>query len=281
MNRVNFSVIVSFYNEERFIAGCLASLLEQDYPKDKYEIIFVDNNSADGSRSAVEKYPFVKLIRENRQGAYTARNTGSLAAKGDFLVFSDADVLAPVNWLSAVSRAVNNGNPDIIIGWYSPAGAGRLLRIHSLLVSERIEAAVRSGRIPMVTASASNLVIRKSVFEKEGRFLDIPRSEDKYFVLRSLEKGYKVCFDRDIEVVRSGIDSLKTALLKNFRYGYANALYVNRRFSPFRGIDWKLLFKWFPAGAGLLLFSLLYFAGYSCGRIRGGFKIQPAFGNDR
>jgi len=44
----------------------------------------------------------------------------------------------------------------------------------------------------MITASASNLIIKKSVFEKEGLFKHLPRSEDKYFVLRCFEKGYKI-----------------------------------------------------------------------------------------
>jgi len=268
MSVIDFSVIVPFYNKEKTIEACVQGLLGQEYPKDKYEIIFVNNNSVDDSCLIISRYPDVKLIQEKTQGAYVARNAGILASHGEFLVFSDADVITPKNWLNNIHLAVSKGNFDIIIGWYRPVCGARLLQIHSLLVCERIKLALRNKKVSMITASASNLIIRKSVFEKEGLFMHLPRSEDKYFVLRCFEKGYKIHFDEAIEVIRNDINSLGVALLKNFTYGYANALYINRRFSPFREIMWGFLFKWFPAGIGLLLFSFFYYAGYCLGRLR-------------
>ena len=268
MSAMDFTIIVPFFNKEETIESCLQGLLNQQYPKDKYEIIFVDNNSVDNSCAIISKYPSVKLIHEKTQGAYVARNAGILASKGNALVFSDADAETPTDWLDNIYCAIKKGNFDIVIGWYRPVCAARLLQIHSLLVCERIKIALRNKKTSMLTATASNLVIKRSVFEKEGLFMTVPRSEDKYFVLRCFEKGYKIGFDEKIEVVRNDIDSLRIALLKNFIYGYSNALYINRKFSPLKGIMWEFLFKWFPAGAGLLLFALFYYAGYCLGRLR-------------
>ena len=268
MNDIVFSIIVPFYNKEKTIEECIKGLLDQEYPKDKYEIILVNNNSTDSSCLIISKYPSVKLIQEKTQGAYTARNSGIKASNGTYLVFSDADVATPKNWLNNIHFALSEDNFDIIIGWYHPAGTARLLWIHSQLVCERIKIALKKKKVSMITASASNLVIKKSVFDKEGLFMNVPRSEDKYFVLRCFEKGYHIGFDEKIQVVRNDINSLGVALRKNFTYGYANALYINRKFSPLKGIMWEFLFKWFPAGAGLLLFSFFYYAGYCLGRLK-------------
>ena len=274
MSVIDFTIIIPFFNKETTIDACIKGLLDQDYPKDRYEIICVDNNSVDRSCLIVAKYPSVLLIQEKAQGAYIARNAGILKSRGNYLIFSDADVKTPENWLSNIHLAINRGNFDILIGWYHPVGTARLLQIHSLLVCERIKIALIKKQASMITATASNLIIKKSLFDKEGLFMNVPRSEDKYFVLRCFEKGYKIGFDEKIGVVRNDINSLRVALQKNFTYGYANALYINRKFSPLKGIMWEFLFKWFPTGAGLLLFSLFYYTGYCLGRLRcrAGFK---------
>jgi glycosyltransferase involved in cell wall biosynthesis len=268
MSRIDFSIIVPFYNKERTIESCIQGLLAQEYPKDQYEVIFVNNNSSDSSCQIIAKYPSLKLIQEKRQGAYIARNAGILSSSGSYLIFSDADALAPKDWLSNIHSAIRQGNFDIVIGWYQPASNSRLLAIHSLLICERIRIALSKKQVSMLTASASNLVIKRAVFEKEGFFMDLPRSEDKYFIIRCFEKGYNIGFSDKIGVTRNDIDSLGVALQKNFTYGYANAMYIDRRLSPLRWIMWEFLFKWFPQGAGLLLFSFFYYTGYCLGRIR-------------
>ena len=60
------SVIVPIYNEEKYIAKCIDSILEQDYPKDDLEVILADGMSTDRTREIVAryttKYPFIHLI---------------------------------------------------------------------------------------------------------------------------------------------------------------------------------------------------------------------------
>lgn len=55
-NRIVASVIIPVYNEERYIENCILSLLRQDYPKEKIELMFVDGNSTDGTKSIIDKY---------------------------------------------------------------------------------------------------------------------------------------------------------------------------------------------------------------------------------
>lgn len=93
------SVIVPVYNGEKVIGECIESLLNQTYPKDKYEIIVVDNNSTDRTAEIISKYP-VKYVKEDKiQSPYAARNKGASIAKGDIFAFIDSDETVGKNWL--------------------------------------------------------------------------------------------------------------------------------------------------------------------------------------
>ena len=84
---MKISVIIPTYNEESVILDCLRSLASQSL-KD-FEIIVVDDGSTD---TTVEKLEDVMVLHQNHLGAGAARNLGAKQAKGDILVFVDADM---------------------------------------------------------------------------------------------------------------------------------------------------------------------------------------------
>lgn len=86
---INYSVILPVYNEINVIEKCLKSLEKQTI---KGEIIVVDDGSTDGSIDAVKKYKSLISLKQNHQGPGAARNLGAAKAKGDILVFVDADM---------------------------------------------------------------------------------------------------------------------------------------------------------------------------------------------
>jgi|GEM_PF-2770617 len=273
MNKPFFSVVIPFYNKENSLEACIKSLLTQDFPKDDYEIIAVNNNSTDSSLAILNKYPSIKLLHEKIQNPYTARNRGILNASGKFIIFTDADTEAPKNWLLNIYNVINKNNYDILIGWYTPRRNIKLLEMHSLLVSERIKRAIKENSPSMITACAANLIIKKDVFEKEGLFLDNSNSEDMYFTIRCMIKGYRIGFEDNIAIKRNDIDSIGIFMLKNFIYGCSNTLDIKHK-SSFTGklkyvfITIRVIFKYFPLGAGLLLFTLSYFFGYILSKFR-------------
>ena len=93
-NRLKVSLVIPAYNEESHLGLCLDAVARQTRKID--EVIVVDNNSTDRTAEVVASYPFVKLLRERRQGLRFTRNTGMDAAAGDVIGRIDADsVLAP------------------------------------------------------------------------------------------------------------------------------------------------------------------------------------------
>ncbi|MBZ0287434.1 MAG: glycosyltransferase, partial [Anaerolineae bacterium] len=89
------SIIIPAYNEEKYIGACLDSLVKQTYPN--LEIIVVDDGSDDRTVSIVQDYVArdsrFRLLRQNHQGPGEARNLAAKEAKGEFLLFCDADMM--------------------------------------------------------------------------------------------------------------------------------------------------------------------------------------------
>ena len=96
------SVIVCAYNEEKYLAGCLHSVLAQTRVPD--EILVINNASTDATRVVATRIPGVRVVDEPRKGLVVARETGRLAARGDILAYIDADCRVPIDWLARIER---------------------------------------------------------------------------------------------------------------------------------------------------------------------------------
>jgi glycosyltransferase involved in cell wall biosynthesis len=102
------SIICPIYNEEKYIARCIDSILAQDYPKDDMEVILVDGMSTDGTRMVVSdyaaQYPFIRLVDNPQRIVPPAMNIGIRAAKGDIIIRLDAHAIFPVNYFTELVK---------------------------------------------------------------------------------------------------------------------------------------------------------------------------------
>lgn len=110
------SVIVPIYNEEKYIDQCIYSILEQDYPKDDLEVIFVDGMSDDRTCEIVQeyiwRYPFIRLLDNPKRIAPCAMNIGIRVAKGDVIIRLDAHASYENNYFSALVKALTELQAD-------------------------------------------------------------------------------------------------------------------------------------------------------------------------
>ncbi len=113
------SVIVPIYNAGKYISATIDSLLAQTYQE--YELILVNNNSTDDSRliceSYLERYPNVSLIDENKQGVAAARNAGINNARGEYIIFVDADDISEDNYIKVLVDEMNKGYDMVVSGY--------------------------------------------------------------------------------------------------------------------------------------------------------------------
>lgn len=100
------SVIIPAYNEERAVSDCLDSLAKQSYRP--LEVIVVDDGSSDKTKDQIKKFK-VKLLKQNHKGPGSARNLGAAKAKGEILVFVDADMTFDKNFIIDLVKPILKG----------------------------------------------------------------------------------------------------------------------------------------------------------------------------
>lgn len=121
---LKISVIIPSFNKATFLKNNLESLLNQTFPKDKFEIIVVDNMSTDNSKEIFDEFKpralacglAARFISEKRKGAVFTRHTGVRAVRASLLAFIDDDCLCSESWLDAVVKAFRDFNADAVGG---------------------------------------------------------------------------------------------------------------------------------------------------------------------
>ena len=108
MNVHKVSIICPVFNEEKFIEACIISIIEQDYPQDAMEVLFVDGNSTDSTTEVIKRYTaqysFLKLLNNPQRIVPHALNIGIEAAKGEVIMRLDAHCTYPTNYVSELVR---------------------------------------------------------------------------------------------------------------------------------------------------------------------------------
>jgi len=112
MPKMKISIIVPVYNEEKLIAECFNALINQNYPKEDYEIVVVNDGSTDNTlevikrkqKEAKEKGVEVEIVNlERNQGRVIARETGAKHAEYNNLLFIDSRCVADKNILKNIN----------------------------------------------------------------------------------------------------------------------------------------------------------------------------------
>lgn len=102
------TIICPIYNEEKYIARCIESIMAQDYPKDDLEVLFVDGMSTDRTREIIESYlpqcPYLRVLDNPHKIVPYAMNKGIREAKGDIIMRIDAHAFYENNYCSAIVK---------------------------------------------------------------------------------------------------------------------------------------------------------------------------------
>nr|QNO41820.1 glycosyltransferase AglE [Methanosarcinales archaeon ANME-2c ERB4]QNO42776.1 glycosyltransferase AglE [Methanosarcinales archaeon ANME-2c ERB4] len=214
------SVIVPAYNAEKTIKECVESLLNQDFPKDRYEILVVDNNSNDRTKEIVKEYP-VKLLEEKKiQSSYAARNKGIQNAKNKILVFIDSDCIATPQWVKEGINVLVSESADLVGGevefFYSKNKSAA--ELYDSITNMQIESNIKEGNI----AKTANLFVKSFLFGKIGMFPDWVKSGgDVQWTSKATKNGYSLVYAPKA-VVKHPARPLKALLKKLYRVGGGN-----------------------------------------------------------
>ncbi|MBO7446690.1 MAG: glycosyltransferase family 2 protein [Bacteroidales bacterium] len=110
------SVICPIYNEEKYIAACIESIMAQDYPKEDLEVLLVDGMSSDRTREIIRdhmsRYPNLRLLDNPDRTAPWAMNRGIAEARGEIIMRLDAHASYPTNYFSTLVRRLHELGAD-------------------------------------------------------------------------------------------------------------------------------------------------------------------------
>jgi cellulose synthase/poly-beta-1,6-N-acetylglucosamine synthase-like glycosyltransferase len=225
------SIIIPCRNEEKFIAKCLDSIIAQDYPKEKIEVLVVDGMSEDKTREIVKQYnhcySFIKMLDNPQKIVPTAMNLGIKNARGNIIVRMDAHAEYPKDYLSKIVYWLDKSGADNVGGiGITKSGANTLIaEAIALGLSSPFGVGNAYFRIgvkePKYVDTVPFGAYRKEVFEKIGLFdEELIRNQDDEFNLRLLRQGGKILLVPEIVSYYYARDSLLKLWEMYFQYGY-------------------------------------------------------------
>ena len=176
------SVIICTYNRDKYIYNVLRSIAENDYPKDSYEIVLVNNNCTDNTEAEClrfkNNFPYVTFhcFHEPNQGLSYARNCGIRESKGDIIIYVDDDAVVNKEYLSTYAeffsrnhKAAAAGGP--ITPQYETEEPEWMSHYTRMLLTGALDLGSKEREFPKgAFPGGGNVAYRRSVFDQIGLF---------------------------------------------------------------------------------------------------------------
>ncbi len=229
------SVVIPALNEEKYIGKTLEGLKKQTF-KD-FEIIVADASSTDNTRKIAEAY--AKVVVHHKKGAAGGRNEGAKVAKGDIIVFVDADTVPSDTLLDAYNKAFT----DNIVAATGPIlpleKTGFGVRLGYKFVSDYL---VRlSILINKDSIIGSNFAVKKSIFDKIGGFDEKFLTYEDLDLSLKLRKYGRIAFVKRAMIYASARRITKWGMSKYFLYHTGNMVRYNLTKKPKSDYDTELI----------------------------------------
>lgn len=221
------SIIIPVLNAQETIEKCIISLLNQNYPKNWYEIIVVDNNSTDKTSSILGQFKNKIIIKkEIKKGSYNARNTGIKNSKGNIILFTDSDCIANSNWISNIVKSFKNKNIKIVGGPIKAFKQETALQRYCSIFCHTQEDYCKANLF-----AASNMAVRKKDMQKTGLFEGFLKSGGDFFLCSNIIKNPSgIYYQPNAAVYHYYPKSLLIFIKKSFKYGRWNGI-IRRRYN--------------------------------------------------
>jgi len=214
------SVVIPAYNSKAKITECLVSLKNQSYNK-PYEIIVVDDGSTDNTAKEAKKSRDVRVIRQENAGPAKARNTGAKAAKGEIILFTDADCIADPDWISQMLKPFGDKKVVGVQGRYKTRQNGIVPIFTQLEIEQRYEKMKMEKSIDFIGSYSA--AYRKDVFLKFNGFdesFPTASGEDPELSFRIAKAGHKMVFNPHAVTYHTHSTSLGRYLKSRYVRGY-------------------------------------------------------------
>ena len=277
------SVVVAARDEEKNIIHCIQSLLNQDYPIDKFEILIVDDFSTDNTAELVKKFEtsetnlkylsstakrHEKIVVSYKREAI---QTGINASKGQYILLTDADCIVPPSWITTFSEqfikedCVFIGGPVVI----SDEKLSLLTSFQGLdMIGMMVitGAGYQSGN--QLLANGANMGFSKQVFNELGAYTQFPNkaSGDDMFLLHHFHhhhpKSIRFLKTLSAVVVTQPEYAIKSLLRQRIRWASKNNAYKEMKINFSLSVLFMVSLTIIILGVLSILHTSIFFPGF-------------------
>ena len=259
------SVIIPAYNSERGVVRTLQHTLKTDYPKDKLEIIVVDDGSTDNTSAAASKFKKfgVKVFTIPHNGKASALNYGISKAKGEIVCNLDSDSFldsdALMKMIGFFDNPVTMGvTPSVKI--HDPKTIAQKVQMMEFLSSAMIRKVYSYlGSLPV--ASGACTLFRRKFFLEHGGYREDLLTEDGEVSMRLDSKGYSIECAMNVAVYTDGVPTFRRFFNQRLRWfrGLFDCLQIHHGlFNPRKGNIAVMILPLMMTSIALLVISGLY-----------------------
>jgi cellulose synthase/poly-beta-1,6-N-acetylglucosamine synthase-like glycosyltransferase len=288
------SIIIPCRNEKRFIGDCLQSIIDNDYPKERLEVLAVDGMSDDGTQDVIrgftQSYSWIRLVENPRKITPVALNIGITSSKGEMILWMSAHNHYERDYVSQSVESLEKYGADNVGGIMKTLPREDSFTGQAIVVSLSHRFGVGNSYFrvhtdePKWVDTVFGGCYRKEVFDRVGLFNEnLVRGQDMEFNLRLKKAGGKTLLVPDIVSYYYARSDLKSF----WNHNWANGVWAILPFlySPIMPVSWRHLVPLvfvtsligtaalgfvFPAFFGLFLVIL---GSYVIGSLTASFKI--------
>ena len=264
-----FSIIIPFRNEANNLQELINSLNILDYPKELFEVIFVNDNSTDSSIDIINKWNtltntyIIDSKRFSNSPKKDAIKTAISKSRFNYIITTDADCVIPKSWLYAYNNIIIDKHPKFIAAPVSYHNVNKLLdvfQLHDFLSLQSVTIGAFGLNKPFI-CNGANLCYSKSIFLEVNGFEgnhNIASGDDVFFMEKVIQ-AYPddVFYLKSIEAIvyTKPLSSINSLIHQRMRWA--------AKTSAFSGIFSKLIaFIVFVMNISLILFLILAFLNY-------------------
>lgn len=227
---IDISIIVPTHDRKELLKECLFSLFAQDYPKEKYEIIVIDDRSDIEIKRMSDElkalYGNLRYFPQYRKGPASARNLGAVVAKGEIVGFVDDDCILTQGWIRLMTEEHRRNSHIAAVGGFTLTPSDKTPLLVSQFLSTGAIETQFNGKREVIFFPTCNVTFKRWVFNeyKFDEKFPFPGGEDLEFFWRLFKKGHRFIWNRDIKVMHYRDDAFRSFIKQAYVYGRGNFL---------------------------------------------------------
>lgn len=230
---IRVSIIIPILNEVMHIEKCVLSVINSTKDIEDMELILVDGGSDDGTLTILEtlskKYPFIKILHNEKKMIGAGINIGILESRGKYIVRLDAHAIFPDGYIETLVDELERQEECVVnvggILTTLPSEDDQVAQAISIALSSRIgvgDSPFRVGKIeePKYVSTVPFGAYRREVFDEIGLFNEnVPRSEDLELSQRIINSGKKILMIPGVSSTYFSRADIRSFILQQFDNG--------------------------------------------------------------